>query len=126
VSTTGGQANGASAGPDATIGGGSDFGPSISADGTHVAFHSIASNLVSDDTNECALSGNAQFTYYPGECPPNDTSDDAAISGDGSTIAYFTLASNLGPGDTNTCSINEQVSYTDHPGQCLDIYLRTR
>lgn len=36
MSTTGGQANGAGAGPDATIGGGSDFGPSISADGTSI------------------------------------------------------------------------------------------
>jgi Tol biopolymer transport system component len=33
VSATGGQANGASAGPDMTVRGGSDFGPSISPTG---------------------------------------------------------------------------------------------
>jgi Tol biopolymer transport system component len=148
VSTTGGQANGASAGPDVTVRGGSDFGASISADGTLVAFDSIASNLITGDTNECTLTGVAQFTLYPGECPDifvrnlitgvtqrvsisstggqsNDTSEDPAISGDGSTVAFFTLASNLGPGDTNTCSINDQVNFTDHPGQCPDIYIHS-
>jgi hypothetical protein len=148
VSTTGGQANGASAGPDVTVRGGVDFGPSISADGTLIAFDSIASNLVPGDTNECALSGVADFTLYPGECPDvfvrnlvtgttvrvsvsgtggqsDDTSEDPAISGDGGTVAFFTLASNLGPGDTNTCSINDQVSFTDHPGQCPDIYVHS-
>jgi Tol biopolymer transport system component len=148
VSTTGGQANGATAGPDVTVRGGSDFGPSISADGTLVAFDSIASDLVPGDTNECTLTGVAQFTLYPGECPDvfvrdlvtgvtqrvsvsstggqsNDTSEDPAISGDGSTVAFFSLASNLGPVDTNTCSINDQVNFTDHPGQCPDIYVHS-
>jgi archaellum component FlaF (FlaF/FlaG flagellin family) len=148
VSTTGGQANGASAGPDVTVRGGADFGPTISADGTLVAFDSIASDLVPGDSNECTLTGVAQFTLYPGECPDvfvrdlvtgvtqrvsvssagdqsNDTSEDPAISGDGSTVAFFTLSSNLGPGDTNTCSINDQVNFTDHPGQCPDIYVHS-
>jgi WD40-like Beta Propeller Repeat len=148
VSATGALANGASAGPEVTVRGGSDFGPSISADGTLVAFDSIASNLITGGTNECTLTGVAQFTLYPGECPDifvrnlvtgvtqrvivsstggqsNDTSEDPAISGGGSTVAFFTLAWNLGPGDTSTCSINDQVNFTDHPGQCPDIYVHS-
>jgi hypothetical protein len=148
VSDSGGQANGASAGPDSSVRGGADFGPSISADGTLVAFDSIASDLVPGDTNTCSLASAWDFTVYPGECPDvfvrnlvtgvtervsvasdgtqsNDASTDPSISGDGSTVAFFTLASNLGPGDTNTCQFNDVVSFTEHPGQCPDIYVHS-
>jgi archaellum component FlaF (FlaF/FlaG flagellin family) len=148
VSPTGEQANGASEGPDSSLRGGKFFGPSISADGTLVAFNSIASNLVPGDTNTCKDSGaGLDFTLYPGECPDifvrnlvtgtttrvsvdsngaqsNDASSDPAISGDGSTVAFFTLASNLAPGDTNICSLPD-VFFTDHPGQCPDIYVHS-
>jgi len=68
VSTTGGQANGASAGPDVTVRGGVGFGPSISADGTLVAFDPIASNLGPGDTT-CSINDQVNFTDHPGQCP---------------------------------------------------------
>jgi Tol biopolymer transport system component len=148
LNTAGGQANGASAGPDSSLRGGFDFGPSISADGTRIAFDSIASDLVPGDTNTCSLASAWDFTVYPGECPDifvrdlvtgvttrvsvsstggqsNDASSDPAISGDGSTVAFFTLASNLAPGDTNTCQFNDVISFTEYPGQCPDIYVHS-
>ena len=89
----------------------SGFSPAISADGRYVAFHSYASNLVSDDTNgrpdvfvhdrqtgqttrvSTASDGtegnNHSLFYYP------------AFSADGRFVAFYSTASNLVSGDTN-------------------------
>ncbi|WP_160007801.1 TolB family protein [Nocardioides sp. AX2bis] len=130
---------------DYGIRGASVFGPSISADGQVVAFGSIASNLVPDDTNTCSFRTLPSFTL-PGQCPDifthdrlteattrvsvsgageqaDDASTDPAISGDGRSVAFFSTASNLAPGDTNTC---RPSLFAGHPGQCPDVYLHTR
>jgi Tol biopolymer transport system component len=94
---------------DGSEGDWSSFDPSISADGRYVAFSSVASNLVSGDTNgwddifvhdrqtgttECvSVSSNGEqgnsISMYP------------SISADGHYVAYESLASNLVSEDTN-------------------------
>ncbi len=94
--------------------------PSISSDGAHVAFASVATNLVSGDTNGAAdvflrdlpagntyraslSSSGAQATgqeiYHTGGIPDSDIT--ARISGDGLHVAFASSATNLVPGDTN-------------------------
>lgn len=89
---------------------GSDF-PSISADGRYIAFYSMTSNLVSEDTNEridiflrdmlagtttrvSIGSNNEQGNQDAGYFPPS-------ISADGRYVAFDSFASNLVNGDTN-------------------------
>jgi Tol biopolymer transport system component len=78
--------------------------PSISADGTKVAFWSLASNLVPDDTNDDFdvflkdLQTGQLTLLTPGA---NGPSVHAVISGDGTKVAFQSVASNLVPGDTN-------------------------
>ena len=85
------------------------YGPSISADGQYVAFHSYASNLVPDDTNmwqdvfvydrqgdtiervSLALDGSEA----------NNHSLWASVSADGRHVAFESRASNLVPSDVN-------------------------
>ena len=137
VDSAGGEANGQSVGPG--IRGGSAFGARISGDGRLVAFDSIATNLVSGDTNTCG----PFYTDIAGECPDvfvhdrltgetvrvsvdsggaqaNDASTDPDISADGSTIGFFSAASNLVVGDTNTCPV------FPNPGHCPDIFVHVR
>jgi Tol biopolymer transport system component len=90
----------------------------ISADGSRVAFTSLASNLVEDDTNGAAdvllwdrhAPGLARISTAPAGMPeqPGKASDDAALSPDGRAVAFRSRAA-LDPADANT--------YTD-------IYLR--
>lgn len=133
------QANGQSDGPG--IRGGTTGGPRISADGGFVAFDSIATNLIANDTNTCSLQGGQSFPS-PGQCPDifvrdrlagttirvsvdsagaqsNGASTDPAINADGSVTAFFSVATNLVPGDTNTCPVFRVV------GQCADIFVHT-
>jgi Tol biopolymer transport system component len=97
VSSTGTQGNGISS------------SPSISANGRHVAFHSLASNLVSNDFNgkydvfvhdtwngevtRASLSSNGEEgsaqSYF------------SSISGDGKYVVFTSAAVNLVSGDTN-------------------------
>ena len=85
--------------------------PFISADGTKVAFHSVAPNLVPGDTNNgydifvkdletgeivranTALDGSQAEGDFGGLYP--------VLSADGSKVAFRSAASNLVPGDTN-------------------------
>lgn len=83
--------------------------PRLSANGRFVAFHSQASNLVANDTNEyfdvfvhdretgqtSCVSGNSAGVENDGnaELP--------VISGDGRYVAFHSSAGNLLPGDTN-------------------------
>ena len=92
---------------DGTQGNGQSFAPSISADGRYVAFVSLASNLVDDDTNGSRdvfvadletgelerVSQNAQGDEA------NGSSYHPAISADGRYVAFSSYASNLTPGD---------------------------
>lgn len=96
--------------------------PSVSAHGRYIAFRSWASNLVSNDTNECY-----EFGTYPsqsGDCSDvfvhdrhtdqttrvsvasggtqaNSWSRDPSISADGRYVAFESSASNLVQDDTN-------------------------
>ena len=134
-----GQSNGQSNGPG--IRGGLRFGSDISGDGRYVTFDSIASNLVTDDTNTCEFGGGGLFPE-PRDCPDifvrdrqlqttervsvsadgtqaDSASTDPAISGDGRRVVFFSAATNLINNDTNTC-----LPFFTSPGQCPDMYLR--
>ncbi|HWP30585.1 MAG TPA: hypothetical protein VNK96_02525 [Fimbriimonadales bacterium] len=100
VSSTGEEGNGAS-GTDGSLG--------ISDDGRFVAFNSLASNLVSSDTN----SPSDVFIYdrinhrtllvsvsSSGE-QGNGESGGVSLSGNGTFVAFQSEASNLVPGDKN-------------------------
>ncbi|MGD9519826.1 MAG: TolB family protein, partial [Armatimonadota bacterium] len=97
VATGGGQANDWSE------------GPSISADGRYVAFHSSADNLVPGDTNghedifvHDRLTGETtRVSVATGGGQANQGSWEPSISADGRYVAFHNLASNLVPGDTN-------------------------
>jgi Tol biopolymer transport system component len=83
--------------------------PSVSADGRYVAFQSLATNLVSGDTNGFGdvfvrdhqtgdterVSVDSSGTQADGE------SLNAAISSEGRYVAFVSAATNLVPGDTN-------------------------
>ena len=106
VSTEGVQGNGASA------------QPSISGDGRVVAFASLASNLVPNDTNgggglnaregradvfvrDLARHRTARISIGPGPVQANNSSLLPATDGDGGVIAFESMASNLVANDTN-------------------------
>jgi Tol biopolymer transport system component len=97
-------------------------GPQISADGSHVAFESTATNLVPGDTNTCTF--DVQSFGAAGQCPDvfvhdlqtgatirvsvdssgnqaDGWSSNPAVDADGSAIAFLSAATNLVPGDTN-------------------------
>jgi Tol biopolymer transport system component len=108
---------------DGTQGNESSDWPSISADGRYVAFSSLASNLVSGDTNECKDPGGL-VELKNGQCPDifvhdrvtgtttrvsvasdgtqgNNRSGFPAISSDGKFVAFLSFATTLVHGDTN-------------------------
>ncbi|MFZ0546920.1 MAG: hypothetical protein WAM60_15845 [Candidatus Promineifilaceae bacterium] len=83
--------------------------PDLSSDGRFITFHSEASNLVPNDTNNTwdvflydRLTGNIEriSVSYTG-AQTNNTSIFPDISGDGRFIAYYSYATNLVPNDTN-------------------------
>jgi hypothetical protein len=90
---------------DGTQGNGPSWFPSISADGRFVAFQSLASNLVENDTNGVAdifLRDRASnITELACGIAGNGSSAHPSISADGSLVAFASAASNLVPGDTN-------------------------
>jgi len=108
-------------------------GPSISEDGRYVAFHSLSSNLVNDDTNNnfdvfvhdrqtgqttrvsIASDGAQGIGYYGSSLWPS-------ISADGRYVAFTSRAYNLVPNDTNPgCEQHYQPS-----GQCADVFVHDR
>lgn len=98
VSSNGGEGNGDS------------YNPSISADGSLVAFNSDASNLVSGDTNgkmdifvHNRQSGNTARISAPSGGLPQSNGDSFApsFSTDGRFVVFYSDASNLVTGDTN-------------------------
>jgi hypothetical protein len=85
------------------------FHPALSADGTLVAFHSYASNLVSGDTNGCidvfihdqSTGTTERVSVDSSGGQANGDSSSPSISGDGRYVAFQSLSSNLVAGDSN-------------------------
>jgi Tol biopolymer transport system component len=85
---------------------GASGAPSISADGRLVAFHSLATNLVSGDTNMVSdIFVRDRLTQSTericGTVQADGFSITPAISADGTVVAFASAATNLVPGDTN-------------------------
>jgi hypothetical protein len=100
VSTAGAQGDG-----DSSF----SFTPSISSDGRYVAFSSVATTLVTGDTNGFAdvfvrdrqNGTTVRVSLSTGGAQGNGDSMAPSISGDGRYVAFESLASNLVTGDTN-------------------------
>lgn len=83
--------------------------PSISANGRHVAFQSLASNLVPGDTNanidvfvkDLRTGGIVLASSDAAGNEGDDSSLAPAVSGNGRYVAFSSFASNLAPGDAN-------------------------
>ncbi|MCS7465424.1 S8 family serine peptidase [Stieleria sp. ICT_E10.1] len=84
--------------------------PSLSGDGRYVTFHSIASNLVPDDTNGASdifiydriAKSIDRLSVSNSGVEGNGVSAFGSISNDGRYVAFTSGASNLVPGDTNS------------------------
>lgn len=96
--------------------------PALSADGRHVAFVSLATNLVPGDTNGVAdvfvhdrgTGALHRVSVSSAGEQGNGPSGKPVISGDGRVIAFLSTASNLVPDDANQCS-DIVVGLTDLP-----------
>jgi hypothetical protein len=85
---------------------------SLSADGTIVAFQSLASNLVPGDTNhswdafvrDLATGVTERVSVSSSGVQANGSSQWAVISADGRCVAFSSYASNLVASDTNGCN----------------------
>jgi Tol biopolymer transport system component len=104
-------------------GNGDSVDPSISADGSIVAFSSTASNLIVGDTNlysdVFARDRTAGTTELISQSTigklGNSTSDEPSISADGKSVAFRSSATNLVPGDTNLAAdifVRDRVALT--------------
>jgi Tol biopolymer transport system component len=93
-------------------GAGSSTGPSISADGRYVAFHSFADDLVAADGNglqdvfvrDLALGVTIRVSELPANATASDFSSNPSISADGRFVAFESMAVDLVGGDTNALS----------------------
>jgi Tol biopolymer transport system component len=82
-------------------------GPSISADGQKIAFHSDASNLVAGDTNgvtdvylhDLGSHQTTRVSVAANGTGADKSSRSPSISADGRFVAFDTRATNLGPAD---------------------------
>lgn len=88
--------------------GGNAFQPAISFDGRYVAFASVASNFVPNDTNSFAdlfvrdrALGTIERVTGLGGAEPDGDSASASMSADGRFVVFLSDASNLVAGDTN-------------------------
>ena len=92
-------------------GDGSSWSPSLSADGTAVAFESEATNLVPGDTNaksdifvhDLSTGATTRVSVGPGGEQADGDSFGAALSGDGRVVAFESFATNLVAADSNGC-----------------------
>ncbi|MDH4111197.1 MAG: hypothetical protein OEV60_00765 [Actinomycetota bacterium] len=90
-------------------GDGDSFAPTISADGTRIAFGSEASNLVGNDTNgktdifvrDLVDGKTTRASTNSSDRQGNNASFDAVIAPTGNHVAWSSIASNLVSGDTN-------------------------
>ena len=107
-----GQTSRISVASDGTQANGYSDIPSISANGRYVAFHSFATNLVSDDTNFAAdifvhdrVTGQTTLVSVASDgTQGNDNSDGFSLSANGRYVAFHSFAANLLSGDTNSTS----------------------
>ena len=84
--------------------------PSISADGRFIAFVSTATNLVANDTNQCAdvflrdlqAGTTVRVSETTAHIGGNADSSQPVISANGQFVAFTSLAKNLVAGDPNT------------------------
>lgn len=98
-----------SAAVDGEGGDGDSFGPSVSADGRYVVFHSRAANLVPGDTNGATdvfikdtRDGSIErVSGIQGGIGGNTDSYNAAVSADGTRVVFISAADNLVSGDAN-------------------------
>lgn len=94
---------------DGTQADGDSTNPCLSGDGRYVAFESIASNLVADDTNgvqdvfvhDLATGVTERVSVPAGGGEPDRASREARLSGDGRYVVFTSSATNLVPGDVN-------------------------
>lgn len=99
-----------SVGPSAGEADGASHSPSVSANGSVVAFASGASNLVTDDSAMCATAdpscpdvfvhtstGIEKVSTDAAGLPGNGPATAPSVSGDGTVVAFLTLATNLTP-----------------------------
>jgi archaellum component FlaF (FlaF/FlaG flagellin family) len=98
----------ASLGTNGQQGNGNSQRPALSADGRYVAFESVATNLVSGDTNaqndvfvRDLASGTTQRVSVGIHGQGNSGSYEPAISASGRYVSFASLSSNLVAGDTN-------------------------
>lgn len=117
---------------DSSQGNSDSLFPSISADGRYVAFSSIASNLVSGDTNASSdifvhdqqTGTTMRISLANDSSQGNDRSDYVSISADGRHVAFDSLASNLVNGDTNNfCDTDGDSQFDDN---CPDVFVYDR
>jgi Tol biopolymer transport system component len=95
-----------------TEGNGHSDAPSISGDGRYVAFESVASDLVSGDTNgysdiflhDTQTGTTTRVSVATGGIQGNGTSTSPAVSEDGRYVVFVSEATNLVSGDTNSVS----------------------
>ncbi len=86
--------------------------PLLSKSGRYVAFSSLASNLVPDDTNgatdvfvlDLKSGQTTRVSLGPEGIEGDDSSSGIALSSNGRVIAFRSFAGNLVPGDTNAVS----------------------
>ncbi len=117
---------------DGSEGWGESYWASISADGRYVAFHSGATNLVSNDTNgtwdafvhDRDIGQTTRISEASDGTEGNNASGHPSISADGRYVTFYSIASNLVSGDTNVyCDTDEDGQYDDN---CTDIFVHDR
>jgi len=94
---------------DGTHGNADSFDPSLSADGSTVAFASLATNLAAPEAEEVVnvfvheqrTGQTVRISDGPDGRGGDGDSRSPVLSGDGSVVAFESNASNLVPGDTN-------------------------
>jgi Tol biopolymer transport system component len=104
-----GQTNRISVASDGTEGDGNSEFPWLSANGRYVAFHSLATNLVSGDTNftsdifvhDRKTGQTTRVSVASNGIEGNDFSGDPSISANGRFVSFSSVATNLVSGDTN-------------------------
>jgi Tol biopolymer transport system component len=98
-----------SAAPDGAPGNGDSFDPALSADGSTVAFASLATNLTARDAagvvnvfvRDRRCGRTARVSNAPDGMAGDGDSTSPAVSADGAVVAFDSFAANLVAGDTN-------------------------
>ncbi len=101
-----------SVGPGGEQANGGSWRAALSADGRFVAFHSDATNLVTDDTNgvsdvfvhDRVTGTTTRVSAGPEGEQANNASRSSALSADGRFVVFDSDATNLVPGDDNAAS----------------------